>query len=102
MNMIIFSDKWEEEKINNDELIREIITYMVGNERADMMAVIEHDGFVRAYNMDGNHYYYDELTEPENYLEKEIPKDILERLVEMAEMQIKIDYEKMEKCLKLN
>lgn len=93
MSMIVFSDKWEEEKINKDELYREIITYEVDNERADMMAVIEHDGFVRAYNMDGDHYYYDELTDPKNYYKKEIPKDILERLVEMAERQIQIDYE---------
>ena len=95
MEEILFDDKWEEQKINNDELFREIITYTVGNERADMMAVIEHDGLIRAYNMDEDHYYYDELTDPKNYYKKEIPKDILKRLIEMAECQIKTDYEQM-------
>lgn len=93
--MITFLDKWEmnepQEKVNQDELFREMICYENDGKRIDMMAVIEHDGFVRAYNMDNGMYFNGE-EEPDEM----IPEDILAKVIEYAESQIQSDYEKSE------
>lgn len=78
-------------KNNADELFREMFVYKVDGERADIMAFIQHDGTVVAYNMDENHYFNEKAGEC--LYDKKIPEDIAVKLVEMAEQQIQADYE---------
>lgn len=88
---IYLTDKWEEEKINSNEILREIICYDIksANKRADMMVIIENDGdgdyYVRVYNMDGDMFY------DENQPSEKIPSHVLKRLMHVAEMQIRKD-----------
>lgn len=86
---IVLHDKYSHDKINDDEFYREVLIYKVNGKIAYMMSVIEGDGYSRAYNMDSDTYF-----NPENHEDysDEIPKEVLEKLVELACKQIESDY----------
>ena len=86
---IILHDKYSHDKINDDEFYREVLIYKVDGKIAYMMSVIEGDGYSRAYNMDSDTYFNPE--DHEDYSD-EIPKDVLDELVELACKQIESDY----------
>lgn len=74
--------------LNGGEIFRRIIVYDVDGKEADMIAVMEADGSIRAYNMDMD-CYYDKVNQ---CFGEQIDKCILNKLIEMAELQCSHDY----------
>ena len=84
----------EIEKTNDNELFREMISFLYEGKRADVVATIMNDETIKAYNMDGDFYY----TEAENPAEKEkIPENVLEEMLVVANNKVVSDYENIAK-----
>lgn len=82
-------DKYDTEKVNNNELYREILVYKVNDKTSYMMSVIEEDGMARAYNIDSDAYFnYENQSDYSDI----IPNNILNELENLAIQQIKNDY----------
>lgn len=88
---IILHNKFDETKVNNNELYREVLVYKVDGKIAYMMAVIEHDGLARSYNMDSDVYF--NYENQEDYSDV-IQENVLNELEDLAIKQIEDDYMK--------
>ena len=91
--MITLDKKYKHEKLNDDELYREVIIYKVDNKDtkiASMMAILGNNGRSWCYNMDCDTYYNRELDD----CVEDIPKNILKQLEDLACRQVILDYRK--------
>lgn len=78
-------------KAEGNELFREMISFSVGDKRADMLAKIYSNGEIITYNMDNNCYYSDDRA-VRSPLENEISTETLDDLCKAAEIQVRNDY----------
>lgn len=78
-------------KAEGNELFREMISFSVGDKRADMLAKIYSNGEIITYNMDNNCYYSDDRA-VRSPLENEISTETLADLCKAAEIQVRNDY----------
>lgn len=88
-NLSIIYDSSAEIETEENELFKELITYNVEDDRADMLAKITCAGEIITYNMDNDCYFSEDDSG------NKIPKDVLGELKNLAKTQIREDFNKI-------